>query len=233
MANLMATVRDMNNTIYSFSTEFLASCDDAMLRLRTQLAEDLSLYEIITLPDYGSRVILRLHVGALTIDSLAQLDDLVCQARRCLGAEFWVSLLGSAYEPFGFYREDLGDQGTFFDEQLPDDSLRFKETCHSERISRDASVLRQELELSGDDKIWEVEVPVAVESALPEIRIVSAVASAPRNTVPRVVAGTKCRVSLMPESRVFKGLLKAYVRSCEQGLSLQSYMMKVQREQKV
>lgn len=63
---------EMNNELYSLSSGFRACCTDAVSRLIAEVSDSIRLCEIITLPDYSGKVVLRLDLkihslGAQTI----------------------------------------------------------------------------------------------------------------------------------------------------------------------
>ena len=220
----------MKNELYCLTPGFQDCCEKALDRLHAEVSSSIRLHEIIALPDYGGEAVLRLDYGSKPVKFLDQVDDLVRQARECVTPNFWVTLMGSCYAPFGFYPKVVDELGAILQEALPKRVPGLSSSVHSSEIVKDGVLIRAELGLSDAVTVWEIEVPVAERGVLPEIRVVQPEGALLATSTENLVGGKRCRISAIPPSPSYEGIMKAYVRSCELGIGLATYLMNVRRE---
>jgi hypothetical protein len=186
----------------------------------------LALVEYIILPDFGQRIILRFGPASGLKLSFAEADALESALRRLAGPDYWVTLTGDFYQNA---LSDLGQRLICIDQKISADVLQYSPTPHSEPIRADAQNIREALDLTSDDQIWEIEVPILENSNELIIRIISAPQEGEKEWAQRAsehvkVGGIDCAVEYMQNDPSFAGCVKAYIMAERQHMALTSYI---------
>ncbi|MCJ7738819.1 MAG: hypothetical protein MUQ10_16145 [Anaerolineae bacterium] len=212
--------------LYSTSQELRVAIRDTAERIIGAFGQPIELVEYITLPDFGQRVILRFELRGTRFASLGEADTLESRLRGLAGSDYWTTLVDN-YQGQADY--DLAQRLTQIDQALPAGILRFHPTQHSERIRRDAQLVRDALDLTEDYLIWEIEVPISSKAAPTILRIIDTGEEgegfSSRRTSERVKVGEPvCEVVFLKNNPSFAGCVKAYFAAQERQMALNSFI---------
>jgi hypothetical protein len=193
-------------------------------RMVKRVERPIELVEYIILPDFGQRIILRFGPASGLKLSFAEADALESALRRLACPEYWVTLTGDSYQNA---LPDLGQRLINIDQKISADVLQYPPTRHSEPIRADAQTIRGVLNLTGADRIWEIEVPILENTNEPIIRIIGAPQErewAQPASEHVKVGGIDCAVEYMSDDPSFAGCVKAYIMAERQQMALTSYI---------
>lgn len=212
------------NALYSTSQALRDIIGKTAAGMVQAVEQPIELVEVIILPDFGQRTILRFDIGNHRKVSFAEADRLESSLRRLAGSEYWVTLVGSCYQqPL----PDLSQQLRAIDQRISSEFLQVSPTRHSEPIRADAQKLRGWLNLTNADLIWEIEVPVLETARETIIRIIDTGTSregmpSPRNLEHIRVGAVDCAVVYLQNDPSFVGCIKAYLMAERQEMALAS-----------
>jgi hypothetical protein len=185
------------------------------------LNEPVRLAEVITLPDYGQRVILRFDLEGDERLTQAEADALETRLRAAVGPHYWAALTRDVYaNPLGDPSRRLTEIGVAAPEmpELPP-------SPHTERLREDARRIRMHLDLPDTCLVWEIEVDMAGAGAPVVLRIVDTndvgVGPASRDLVQGATfCSIACEVTLLKQNPAFVGCVRAYLEAERRGLAL-------------
>jgi len=209
--------------LHSTSSDLLVAVRDAEARLVSGVTTPISLIEIITLPDYGQRVILRFKVDDDRPFPSSDGDALESRLRDLAGPDYWVTVVETDDAP----DYDMAARLVEIDRAFPDCLLQFPRTSHSEFVRQDAQTVREVFGLPEEYRVWEIEVPVSDATAPLMFRIVDTGEegeglSSRRESGPVDIDGVACEVVTLRDNPSFRGCLKAYFAASERQMALGS-----------
>lgn len=214
--------------IYGLSATLRRTASAVAAQAVAQMTVPLALCEIITLPEIGQRVILRFGALGTQRLSLEEADVLEPQLRDLVGSDYWAVLVGAHLEGA------LGDPAEILaaiDAALPASLLTFEQTSQARSVAGDAETVRQDLNLSTEHWVWEIEMPVA-EAVLPVVRVVDrsepgpGTFSAHPTAEVRTLGGMQCEVVYLRYNPSFRGVVKAYAAAEQLRMALSSYIVR-------
>lgn len=215
------------NTFYSTSPSLRDSICATAAGMARRAGRPLTLIEYIVLPDFGQRIILRFGPASDLKLSFMEADALESALRSLAGPDYWVTLTGDFYQNA---LPDLGQRLISIDQKISPDVLQFLPTPHSELIRADSQTIREALDLTSDDRIWEIEVPILENTNEPIIRIIGVSQEVEKEWAQRAsehvkVADIDCAVEYMQNDLSYSGCVKAYVMAERQHMALTSYIV--------
>lgn len=144
--------------LYSLSSE-LRETVLAMARLVEEKLQGVVKFdEYIVLPDYGKKIVIRFNLIEYSIKYLEELDEIENSIRNILGDDFWGNLVGRNFEKFGFNKDELANSLKNIDLNIDDKVINYKDTSYCKFVKRDREEIRKLLDLSSQQKIWEIQV---------------------------------------------------------------------------
>ena len=213
----------MNSELYSLSDDLITQSVKFVQLLNIKTEMRVILHEIITLPDYGQRVILRLDLEKP--ETVSKIEQIEIIARDISENNYWISFLANTFVNFDFKIIDFNKIFSFLDNKLSDDLLCFKETIHSEQIKNDAKIVKKIIGKNLFNYVREIEHTVADKNINPVIRILSN--NSKTNKIPKTVEfnGKICHIETLSKQTNVKGCVKAYVQACQLNVGLHNYIM--------
>jgi len=214
------------NAIYSTSSALQDRIIETAVSMTAAVAQSIRPVEYIILPDFGQRIILRFDFLNERKVSFEEADRLEAQLRSLAGPEYWVTLTGSCYQHIP---PDMVQRQIAIDRKISPEILQFAPTRHSEPIRTDAQRIRDRLQLSGEDLVWEIEIPVPSTTEEPVIRIIKNAKedngqSDKRQPERLKIGGMDFAVDFLQNDPSFVGLVKAYFMAEQRRMALASYV---------
>jgi hypothetical protein len=210
--------------LYSTSDPFMDTVRAAAVYVDITLEQPIRLARIVTLPDFGQRVILQFALSESGISSFAEADALEVRLRKLVGEDFWATLETGLPGPEGEQRTKRLER---IEQALPASVVRFQSTSHSSEIGRDGRIVLAALELPDTCTVYMIELPVADPSLLPTIRIADTkdpgYGPSEQYALDPVRFG---EIKYVPEvlkfNRSYSGYVKAYTASVRRHMALDS-----------
>ncbi|MBM7581800.1 hypothetical protein JOD02_000637 [Caldicoprobacter guelmensis] len=189
--------------------------------------------EYIVLPDYGAKIIIRFGLTEDNCKSLEELDEIESTIRNILGNDYWGILLGNSYEKFGFNSSKMIDSLINIDLIVDDKVVQYKDTSYSQHIKRDKEIIKNILNLSSQQKIWEIQVLNGEDvDALILIVDEGVVSQYPNEKLFERefnIGELKIKAICFKYNRSFDGIVKAYFIAEQSNLSVAHVIMKYQQ----
>ena len=214
-------------SLYSTSQPFMEAVGRATSRVYGGLERAVSLVEVITLPDFGQRAILRFELAEGEVTSVAEADALEVHLRALVGNDFWATLPTRLPHLDG---DDLVTRLDHIDRALPVSLVHFQATQHSAAIQRDGGIVRAVLKLPETCRVFEIETPASDPSALPIIRIADTDEpgtglSVRGQLAPARFGDIECIPEVFRYNPSFSGCVKAYAEAKRRRMALNSYIV--------
>ncbi|MEW5867046.1 MAG: hypothetical protein AB1774_09355 [Bacillota bacterium] len=205
-------------TLYALSDYLKSEIAKVADKVEQGLPCEPRLVEYVTPPQYGE-IVLRFDATASTYEGACECE---VKIRKLVGEAYWVTLMGNIYSRFGVEFRSFSDDLVAINCSITDSQPR--KTKHSLMVKRDAAIVKRVLGLGHDREIWEIEIPVTSPSELPEIRIIQAADAERHDTLTTGFAGATCRVTYLPISEAYSGLVKAYREATRRHLALLDFI---------
>jgi len=187
----------------------------------------------IVLPDYGAKIIIRFGLTEDSCKSLEELDEIESTIRNILGNDYWGNLLGKSYEKFGFNSNKMIDSLINIDLLVDDKVVQHKDTSYSQYIKRDGEIIRDILDLSPRQKIWEIQALNGEEIDALILIVDEGIIS--QESYEKLferefnIGKRRIKAVCLEYNRSFNGLLKAYFIAEQSKLSTAHVIMKYQQ----
>lgn len=189
--------------------------------------------EYIVLPDYGERIVIRFNLTKDDNKSLEELDEIENSIRNILGNDYWGNLLGNNFEKLGFNISGMVSSLKNIDLNIDNNVIDYKDTTYCQYIKRDKEQIRNLLNLSPQQKIWEIQVSngedidafilivdEGIESENLYEKLFEKVLDIDNQTV---------KVIYLKNHKSFKGIIKAYFTAEKNNISLIHMIIKYQK----
>ena len=188
--------------------------------------------EYIILPDYGEKVVIRFDLINGENIGLKELDDIENTMRSILGKDYWGNILGNNYEKLGFNRDLMLDSLKNIDLNVDDKSIYYEETSYCRYIKNDKEQIRKFLNLTPQQKIWEIQVFNGEDVDASILIIDESVES--DNSYGKLsekvlkIDDQIVKVIYLRNHKSFNGIIKAYFMAEQNNISLQHMIINFQ-----
>ena len=220
------------NKLYSLSNNLKEKVLDMAKIIEHELNGMVKFAEYIILPDYGEKVVIRFDLINGENIGLKELDDIENTMRSILGKDYWGNILGNNYEKLGFNRDLMLDSLKNIDLNVDDKSIYYEETSYCRYIKNDKEQIRKSLNLTPQQKIWEIQVFNGEDVDASILIIDESVES--DNSYGKLsekvlkIDDQIVKVIYLRNHKSFNGIIKAYFMAEQNNISLQHMIIKFQ-----
>lgn len=220
------------NKLYSLSNNLKEKVLDMAKIIEHELNGMVKFAEYIILPDYGEKVVIRFDLINGENIGLKELDDIENTMRSILGKDYWGNILGNNYEKLGFNRDLMLDSLKNIDLNVDDKSIYYEETSYCRYIKNDKEQIRKFLNLTPQQKIWEIQVFNGEDVDASILIIDESVES--DNSYGKLsekvlkIDDQIVKVIYLRNHKSFNGIIKAYFMAEQNNISLQHMIINFQ-----
>lgn len=179
------------------------------------------------------KIIIRFDLKEDSVKSLEELDEIESTIRRILGSDYWGNLLGKSYERFGFDSSGMINSLVNIDLIVDDKVVQYKDTSYCQYIKKDKELIKNILNLSSQQKIWEIQV--MEEEDVDALIIIIDEGIVSQEPYERLferelkIGGFNIKAICFKYNKSFDGIIKAYFIAEQSNLSLAHVIMKYQQ----
>lgn len=219
--------------LYSLSDQLREKVCDMVKLVECELKGLVKFEEYIVLLECPEKVIIRFDLISREGKSLEELDVIENKIRNILGKEYWGNLVGNNYEKVGFKRELMLDSLKSIDLKVNDKVIKYEETSNCFYLKNDKDKIKESLNLTPQQRIWEVQILNGEEDSDAAILIVDE--SIESDSFYEILhekrlelEGKNIKIIYLKNHKSFYGIIKAYFIAQEKNISLQHVIINYQ-----